>query len=280
MVREWLTAKVGGATTALDFQCPGPSPLHAEFFLASIEEPSDDPWLFRLDVIEQRGYDHYQFEFNRYEISEEEALDVLLDDLAEELDLFYEIVGSSVRHMRMWDRADSLTWSVVRLHQTRGLHAWVRKALTTRRVLNEAFVALAELEGTARLSSQEIERSARSTYTGDEPAYLERLVRDEREDTRSYPIGESRGLLELIEKRRLSGREVLALLASAVGGGLIGALVAALLASGPAQITIPPPRIVPIVCRQEKSGHIVCSSTTSTSTQPNRRSIVHQSTSR
>jgi hypothetical protein len=264
IVREALEASCEDPALPARFQSLGPSPLHAEFSLVAGAEDYDPDFLaFDLTVTATRGYDFYDFSYDKREFADEDdAFDVLMDFLSDELDLYYRIVGVRAQRIRGWAKLDDLTWAVVRLHQRRGLRGYLDRLVHGKRALNDAFVALAEFEGTDLLTESSLDRGYRDTYESDEPAWLRDLVDQERQDKSSYPTAQASSLIQLFETRRLSGLELTALLLSAVIGGLIGALVTALLATAAPRLESAtnraPARPPALECQLDLRGPALC----------------------
>ncbi len=267
IVREALEVSCDDPTLPIRFQSLGPSPLHADFSLGAATEDYD-PDLFGFDLLvtASRGYDFYDFFYDRREFpSACDAFDGLMDFLRDELDLYYRVVGVRAQRIIGWQKLDGLTWALVGLHQRRGLRGYLGRLAHGKRALNDAFVVLAEFEGTDLLTESSLDRDYRDTYESDEPAWLRSLVDKERADKSTYPTEQTSSLIQLFETRRLSGLELTALLLSAIVGGLIGSLVTALLASGALRIESVVPRQVltlppALVCQLDLRSQPLCAS--------------------
>jgi hypothetical protein len=122
-----------------------------------------------------------------------------------------------------------MLWSLVELHQRRGVKAFFAKLFGTSRLVDEAFVSLAEFEGTAILKDNVLRDSYRDTYLSDTIPYLQEIVGRRMEERASYPTEQVSRLIQLFETRRLTAAELRVILISAISGGTIGALVTVLL---------------------------------------------------
>jgi antitoxin component HigA of HigAB toxin-antitoxin module len=261
VVREAIDAALDDPALPIRFQSLGPSPFHAEFSLAAASEADiTDFFGFDVNITSTRAYDFYDFLYNTSEFPDTDAaFETLLDFLGQELDMYYRIVGVRAQKSFAWQELDALTWTVVRLHQKRGLRGHLDRLIHSKQALNAAFIALAEFEGTALLTDSSVERDYRDTYESDEPAYLKALVDQELKNKSTYPTEQSSSLIRLFETRRLSGLELTALFLSAVVGGLIGASASPSTTTTTNTRSALPPAVVE--CRADLRSSPICSVT-------------------
>lgn len=231
IVRELLQREFQRQQESLvDFQFLGPSPLHADFYLTAKNADNElAPWSLDLDIEYRRGYDKYDFSFNRDVFaSAEEALDNLLIDMLSELDVHYLLVWIEQKNINKWDGIDTLTGSLVDLYQREGFKAFFARTFKATRSVNDTFVALAEFEGAVILSDNMLRNSYRTVYSSDTTPYIREIVDRRMEDRASYPTDQVRALLQLFETRRLNALELRVVLISAISGGVFGGLVSVL----------------------------------------------------
>jgi hypothetical protein len=188
------------------------------------------PWIFDLEVEHIRGYDKYNFFFNEDLFPDAvEALDSLLHDILQELDIYYLVQQHESEKIFAWTRISTLLQSLVELHQRRGLRAFFTRTFKSSRLVNDTFVSLAEFEGNAVLEDNILRNSYRDTYTSDTTPFLREIVEGKMDERASYPTEQVRSLLQLFETRRLSAAQLRVVLISAISGGAFGALITALI---------------------------------------------------
>jgi hypothetical protein len=216
--------------TLIAFQSTGPSPVHADFYLTGEVRTYTLPWRIDVEVERTRGYDRYNFVFNEDLFAdEEEAFDLLLPDLLHELDTFYLIAQVEREKSRAWDNLQERSYSIIELHRKRGVTAYFDKTFRGARLVNDAFISLSEFEGDAILKDNLLRDDYRTTYASDSTPYLQELVDRRMDERATYPTEQVARLLQLFEARRLSATELIVVLASAISGGAIGAVLTALI---------------------------------------------------
>lgn len=215
----------------IDFQFMGPSPLHADLYLsAKPEDHQSVPWTFGLHVEHTRSYDQYAFFYNTDRFSStQEALDALLIDLYEELDVYYLATQFEREDLYAWEELQMLSQALVELYQKRGAKGYLARAFGTSHLLDKAFISLAEFEASTLLKDNMLREDYRSTYSSDTTPYLQKFVDERIEESFRYPSEQISKLLQLFETRRLNAVELRVVLVSAISGGIFGALVTALL---------------------------------------------------
>lgn len=216
----------------IDFQFMGPSPLHADFHLtAEPEHYGEEPWDFDLSITHTRGYDRYDIAYNVENFPEpDSALNSLLVDLLDELDVYYLATQLAREDMHSWHKLQELSEDLSNLQEARGFKAYFARILKAPLLLDRAFVALTRFETKTLVKDSLMHESYEGTYSTDAPPYLKELVdRRLKESNIKYPSEQLSKLLHLYETRRLSAAELRVVLVSAVSGGAFGALVTTLL---------------------------------------------------
>jgi hypothetical protein len=273
IVREWLRKRLG--TTSIQLQTLSPSPFHGEFYLrAASDIPQDEIKLRRTD---ESGRPTYEFSYDPRALQQTEALGKVFGQLRYELDLFYRVVSEARLLSSGVDETHEALVDVMALQDAPGIKACVQRRFTMGRRLGQTFALLAQLQATTRYARKHLDDSAHELYGAQTSPFLRDEVDREISSLPSYPSDESRTMLDVLEQRRLSSREVHALWVSAIGGGLVGALVAAVLGSGSRDVTVRAPPSPPIICRQLEHGQLICSEATPTTIK--RSTVTSQTTS-
>ena len=231
IIRNLLTREFEKISEAnVSFQFVGPSPLHADVYLSpsSIDDVHNGR-NFSLQLRRSRGYDEYAFSYQAGAFaSPQAAKDALLEEVLPELDVFYELQRMLAARRREWIKVNEVFWDLVELQERSGFKPWLKRAFQGRRLLNSAFLELAFFQGNQVLGMGAFKRSYHDTFSADNPAYFRGLVDETLQHRESYPIEQVERVLDLLERRRLKGVEIVFLgLAALLGSGL-GALVTAL----------------------------------------------------
>jgi hypothetical protein len=273
IVREWLTKRL--AKTSIQLQTLGPSPFHGEFYLlAASDNPDDEVKLRRTD---ESGRPTYEFSYDPRALQQTEAMSKVFGQLRYELDLYYRVVSEARLLSSSVDETHEALVDVMALQDAPGIKARVQRRFTMGRRLGQAFALLGQLQATTRYAREQLGGSARDLYGAQTRPFLRDEVDREISSLPSYPSDASRTMLDVLEQRRLSSRAVHALWVSAIGGGLVGALVAAVLSSGSRDVTLRTPPSPPIICRQLEHGQLICSEATRTTIK--RSTVTSQTTS-
>lgn len=220
IVREFLDAEM--KSDFIRFEFLGPSPFHCEFSLT----PKSDPGSHRFgcEIVARRGYDHVRFCYNVTSFTTtEEAFLELIDELEGELGLYYDLVHGELVRRREWQSVSSKVNHLLRIRSDKSVSTLLWRPLRYSRLLNDAFVAVANFESTTLFNTQIEDRDHRDVYQSG--GYLRRYVDKEKEERTSYPSGPTRELLLFLEERFSKTAEIAVVLVAAVIGGAVGSLL-------------------------------------------------------
>jgi hypothetical protein len=228
VVRRFLERELGRQPESpITHQFLGPSPFHADFFLhvrpADVGEP---PQYLRLDRVEARGYNELRFDFAAgADESPWDAFTVVLDDLRTELDLFYFVTWTNVERGRRWYDLADLQATIVDLEKATGVREAWRRFRQSGSLIHEAIVRAATYEHESLLTRKSIDAGCRDVYRVGESTFIRPDVEEAKEDRF---VADTHSLIEplkLLETRRLTSLELIAVILSAVVGGVVGALL-------------------------------------------------------
>lgn len=143
------------------------------------------------------------------------------DVVDDELDVFYEIKRTDVEAYRAWDDVEDLLRSVTETLE----HSWrdkLKHYFTRSTEIGRLHRALVDFEVARVLTTQGLERSLRSTYTGRASPLLRTFVDRALSDRQLFPVDQLARLVTFMEERRSKTTELVIVLAAAVIGGIAG----------------------------------------------------------
>lgn len=213
--------------TVLEFQCLGPSPMHADFVLVPASAAAwEEPWALNVVQRRERGYDDYLVLYNRDRFADpEEAFQALMHDLGSEADVFYYSQQVSVARGRQWAALRNLSETLIQVEERVGMRGWAKRQWSTGRLIRETAVALARYDASTALNRLSVMQDFSNTYRADVQPLIKDMVESECKEESPYPVRDIRDLVQLFETRRLSGTAVTAAIIAAVVGGTVAALV-------------------------------------------------------
>jgi len=225
IIREFLISQINKNENTINLECLGPSPFHADFYLAPVDS-MDKTEVLRCNVTKSRGYDLIKFEFNNKIISNiENAKEFFLEELGDEFGLYYHINNGELIRMHQWENMQELLDKLVLLNKTKGIkYAWFR-ITQVYNLIQEITIMLTEFESSDIDFKYEINKEFRDINRERTEAYLGEYLKEEINEIKSYPTNQVREILNLIENRRSKRIENLIAIFSALIGGIIGSLI-------------------------------------------------------
>lgn len=227
LLRVYMSRQFSKVTSAVTFEALGPSPFHADFFIQAGASDMDE---IRMEEVEQRGYNRITF-FHAPSADSGEVLESVQYEIGHELDLYYDIQRRSVEMMRKGDELIA-TWS--QLQETAEIMPplWnVRARLQLHRAARNLVLRALTLQAEFAVEERQIAHEIAETYRKGTPTYMEKYVRDRAERLPTYPIGSVLEWARHVEEGSFKQAEIIAVVLSAIGGGIVGSL-ATLLSSG------------------------------------------------
>jgi hypothetical protein len=198
------------------------------FYVTENRQGGGDVWEFRLSRTRQRGYDYLVFEYNpAIHRDLDDAFRGLWNSLRAELDVYYQVLRVEESTAGGWALLEAQQHAIVELHQAAGFKAWWARYRTAGSALHAIFVDAARFELTTAQSAQAVRSHYRNTYRADEDSFLQDDVDREIAERFEYSAASLVESLKYLETRRLTSIEVVSVTASAIGGGIVGALIAA-----------------------------------------------------
>lgn len=239
VVREFLKRAISERPESpLRFETLGPSPFHCDFQVepgaqgpdqdqAGIAESEDQLSASAFECIETSGtgYDSMQFTYHPMDFeTPTAAAQALIEEIEEELGLYYEIVQTQSEKLTKWQAIIEQTDSLTKLQQGTGPRAmWHR--WTSHRLVANAYIALAQYEADSVFSNAVLKQHYDVKYRQSMPTYFRRHIDEELAHGFTPSMEAATRIVELADKRQTQRIDILALLISSLLGGAIGSLL-------------------------------------------------------
>jgi hypothetical protein len=231
IVREFLSRELERANDPfVEFQFLGPSPVHADIFLVPSETALGSERFNRI-LFERPGYALYRFEYDSGSFTTaEEAARAFHGQVLSELDLLYAVKQHNHVAGERWRELNQAVGGLIEAQRRGGLKAFVQRTFSPGRT-SAVQIDLASFEMAHLGGKERLQKEAADEYGPGSGGLLEEVVSMEASDIWSFPVRQVGTVLDLLERRRLTDRDLLIVALSSVLGGLVGA-VATLLAAG------------------------------------------------
>lgn len=222
LMRRYLEKEIQKQGGKLKLESTGPSPFHADFFL--LLEPGINPAAFDISLERKRAYDKVIFVGGEEQFQDDNAaLEKLIDELDDELALYYSIIRSRNSCYFAWERIDSHVSDIMRSGQKKGIYARFHRAYTQGHRLSDLVDDICEFRSILISDRQMIEKAYRNTYASD--GYLKPYIDEVFNNPPQFPVSEISELVRFREQRHSRFWEIFAVLSSAVLGALVASLV-------------------------------------------------------
>ncbi|WP_447902738.1 hypothetical protein [Pseudomonas serbica] len=228
VLREFLDREFKKITNGITFECIGPSPFHGDFY---VQCDTGNGGEVSLETNVKKGYDEFIFTVSngRAKPNDKDMVDVyrLIDD---EMSIFYELQRARVRLSRKWteitDAWSSLKisadarFSIFRVFDRFKVHS------TSKQLISDAYSFRVECE----LQQQQVESMLKFTYGKGVLRYFESYLVGKSEQSPDYPIESILSWAQHVNQASFKSAEIVAVMSSAILGGVIGALITKMLA--------------------------------------------------
>jgi len=222
LMRRYIEKEIQKQDGKLKLEFTGPSPFHADFFLRL--KPGINHTVFDFSLERKRGYDKLIFFGEEVQFQDDNAaLDKLIDELDDELALYYSIIRSRCSCYSAWERVDSQVSDIMRSEQKKGMCTRLHRACTQGHKLSVLVDDICEFRSLLISDRQMIEEAYRNTYASG--GYLKPYIDDVFNNPPQFPVIEVSELVRFREQRHSRFWEIFAVLSSAILGGLVGSLV-------------------------------------------------------
>jgi hypothetical protein len=224
VVREFLKSELRRTgESRLGFGLVGPTPAHADIYLRPQPRPDGETREFWLLDYSRVGYHRYEYGFDVGDNNGSSPADRFFWATLSEIDLLYRIVTNEQRRGRRWEKVQEALNDLVELQRASGIGGFIRKNTRSASLLNDALLELTEFDSAEVMWRPQLQRQSAQLYAPGAEAYVKELVLEEIEDTFGYPAAQARELIQTLESRRLTDRDLIMLVVSSALGGAIGA---------------------------------------------------------
>ena len=228
IVREYLTRELADGQDNIVFDPLGPSPFHGDFFLESL--PPDaaqiDFGLFDLENLQLPGYTELTFRYRIRDFpDQDDPLEFLFDEIADELGFFYEICRRDKNKYRLWGEVEELLRAVTEEDKISGWLKRLKLALSRGRDVAKLHNLIADFETLQVFDRHGVERQHRHIYNRDTAGFLKSFLDSALQDRPVFPVQQVVNLVTFVEGRRSKAVEFLVLIVAAVIGGIAGSLI-------------------------------------------------------
>ncbi len=226
ILREFLT-KAFADTEHLRFDCLGPSPFHADFFIRPSRQ-ADEERPFTCLRTTREGYDRITYRYNGADFDTiDEARDHIFDAIDNAFDFVYHLQQVEAHDLVQFDEITDLVTLLVELEKEKGLTGFWKRFRSTS-VRSDALMKLADFEAEQVYRQVPTMRTYRQITRQEDAACILSDIDELTQRPMRWPVEQTERLLQLFERRRSSAlQNIVTSIAGLVGVG-IGALLTAL----------------------------------------------------
>ncbi len=217
----------------ISFECIGPSPLHADFFLVSKEEDtntnSTSPFYAECDLA-QAGYDTITFYYNSAAFKNpHDALKAIIHNKRSEIDFFYRIKQIRLKEMLDWKEIEKKVEHLIQLENMTRPKGWIKRLFGRSNIIGRTLIDIAIFQSTELGRNNYIRSHYDTLFERAKDKCFKHLIDRDNEPNYYYPTKEYAELIGFFEQRRVKATEIFIVLVSAIVGGSIGTVVTILL---------------------------------------------------
>ena len=229
VIRDYLEFECERSSHNLLFSCVGPTPFHANFYIESHPD-SHVSDIFNCEDLRLRGYSKITFTYCVLSFGTmQDAFEDLMEELADELGVYYKVQRDDFRRYRQWHNISTLLTHLTDHFDQTGWRKILWLTFTRGNDLNKLSVALARFEANRVSTEHSIAQAFRSTYSKRGGHFLKEYVEENIENRPIFPQDPTMDLVAFIEGRRIKALEFIVTLSAAIVGGIIGSLITLML---------------------------------------------------
>ena len=147
IVREYMKAQFRHSSTDVVFESVGPTPFHADFWVAGYPTPNENERELDFRQRDTPGYAKIVFRcYTERTRTVEDAFDTLFRALDDELGFFYSMHRRDLDSYDRWEDIENMTANLVGDLEQKAWYHGIRKALARSRELTKLHVALTQFE--------------------------------------------------------------------------------------------------------------------------------------
>ncbi|CQI96512.1 Uncharacterised protein [Yersinia rohdei] len=225
VIRDFLDSEFKKIDTFLFFDFLGPSPFHADFKLISGNDIENKITMERIKI---KGYDELLFNYNpNCFASDEDALSHIFEELNTELSYFYVLVSAKVRLMYRWEDIENDLNNIFLLEENKNsVSVFFRRKKVINAILKKIWIFKSEVissSGSEKINYDSIYKRGGDVF------FLQEFVDEEIESKYTYPVSDTKELVDFFESKNSKSIELFVTFITAVVGGIIGSVVTVLI---------------------------------------------------
>jgi len=228
VVRKFLEKKFSDdKTIGLGFYFIGPSPFHANFYIAPKEEKTDLKGNEYYPVAEiERGYDKIVFHYDQNEDKLDEIVRKVFRDIGDDLDLFYHLERERGfllnKYIDTYNEIDEIINREIESSSPGFSNFFSKNNAIKKAILSNTKMEMIDIEKRFNFSLE----TTRHNFSIGAP--IKRYIDHVFDDQNPFPAAQFRDMLSFLDNRRRHFDTVTTTLIAAVFGGAIGGLIALL----------------------------------------------------
>jgi hypothetical protein len=227
--RKFLERRFGkGKNSDVEFQALGPSPFHADFIFDIVE---DETAFFgheiECSVVPSQGYDRIWVEVKTSDPLKA-AKGAAFMRFADELEFYYEVIQAQGMNLKTWVMIER---AIDKLQERASKPAMrkIASAFGMQGLIDRALFLTTELERRSISVRYDARKWKAELERVESKCFLWEYINNEVEEVSKYPVEQILRLISIFEERRKLALQNVAVVVSAIAGGVIGAGVAALI---------------------------------------------------
>jgi hypothetical protein len=226
IVREYLKKHAPKDNVHIEFDSLGPSPFHAHFYLAPQKRRSkSNEHLFNVNLIETRGYDHIFITYAPQDFLDFDQVKWrFISNAADELNVFYATRIRQSKAIDLWHKVQKELDQVIENDNTKPTVKLLR-SFRRGKHLKLLFSKIAELESLTIRLTEFVSFAFARIYVKHEENLFQPILQKEINRMPKFPIKPIIELASFLEERRGRSMEMLAVIISALIGGIIGSII-------------------------------------------------------
>ncbi|CNJ35903.1 Uncharacterised protein [Yersinia rohdei] len=227
LVREYLNEQFNKLNGYISFDCQGPSPFHANFYVFDKNDSKCEDVL-STKLIEKRGYNDIEIYIEpscSVNSAEFNIMDFVMNEMISEIDLYYFIITKNKQANNSWDLIEYQLEELVLLMSGKGnvLNYFKKKKLVDDLLMNLWVFKKDSINRVRAITSQINEE-----YSNDKIHFIKLYVDKEIESVTEYSIDDTKSLVQFYEGKNSKAFEMMITFLTALVGGVVGAIATVL----------------------------------------------------
>ena len=217
-VREFLETNLN--SDYIRFECIGPSPFHADFYIKESQHAPDNGFTHALK--KKYGYDTIIFNYNPELYAKDKITNLIYTNIRIELDLYYFILQEHSYRIGEWETLTDIMDNLIDLEQLNTFN-YLKNAFKRSNLLNNTYINLVKFES-RQLTYLNEEQDIYTLIYSVNDGHLKYFIDTAIEENPTFPTEQLNKLIKFFESRRMKNMEIAVMLISGFIGGIAGAL--------------------------------------------------------